>query len=171
MYLDDVQIRLSILYTLKCFKVSMTEGDLQSVLVWNELIDYFTMMDYLLDMQKSGLVSTVIIEGYTRYDITKKGHETVTSFKDQIPFSIRDKIFTLADAHLSKLERGREIVADIVPVDERKYLAKCGIYEFGMPLFELSIFAGTKKRAEEIAKKFGAESATIYKTVMEKIIE
>ncbi|MBQ2284067.1 MAG: DUF4364 family protein [Clostridia bacterium] len=40
-----------------------------------------------------------------------------------------------------------------------------------MPLFELSIFAGTKKRAEEIAKKFEAESATIYKTVMEKIIE
>ncbi len=171
MYLDDFQIRLSILYTLKCFKVSMTEGDLQSALVWNDIIDYFTMMDYLLDMEKIGLVSKISINGYIRYDITKKGHETVTMFKDQIPFSIRDKIFTLADAHLSKLERGREIVADIVPVDERKYLAKCGIYEFGMPLMELSVFAGTRKHAEEIAQKFEEESAAIYKTVMEKIIE
>lgn len=149
----------------------MTEGDLQSVLVWNEFMDYFTMMNLLLDLQKSELVSTVTIEGYIRYDITRKGHETLGMFKDQIPFSIRDKIFTLADAHLSKLERGREIVADIVPVDERKYLAKCGIYEFGMPLMELSIFAGTRKHAEEIAKKFEEESANIYKTVLEKIIE
>lgn len=171
MYLDDVQIRLSILYTLKSFKVSMTEGDLQSALVWNEIIDYFTMMDYLLDMQKMGLVSTVYIEGFVRYDITKKGHETLNMFKEQIPFSIRDKIYNLADAHLSKLERGREIVADIVPVDDRKYLAKCGIYEFGMPLMELSIFAGTRKHAEEIAKKFEEESAVIYKTILEKIIE
>lgn len=171
MYLEETQTRLIILYTLKCFKISMTEGDLQSVLVWNEIMDYFTMMDLLLDLQKSELVSTVTIEGYIRYDITKKGHEALSMFKDQIPFSIRDKIFTLADAHLSKLERGREVVADIVPVDERKYLAKCGIYEFGMPLFELSIFAGTRKHAEEIAKKFEEESANIYKTVLEKIIE
>ena len=70
MYLDDVQIRLSILYTLKCFKISMTEGNLQEALVWNDILDYFTMMDYLLDMQKLGLVSTVTIEGRLRYDIT-----------------------------------------------------------------------------------------------------
>jgi len=171
MYLDDVQIRLVILYTLKCFKVSMTEGDLQSALVWNEVLDYFTMMDFLLDMEKIGLVSTVTIEGYVRYDITKKGHETLGMFKEQIPFSIRDRIYTLAEKHLSRLERGREIVADVVPIDERKYLAKCGIYEFGMPLMELSIFAGTRKHAENIAKKFEEESASLYKTILEKIIE
>ena len=56
MYLNDVQIRLVILYTLKCFKVSMTDGDLQSALVWSEILDYFTMMDYLLDMEKSDLI-------------------------------------------------------------------------------------------------------------------
>ncbi len=171
MYLDDFQTRLTILYTLKCFKVSMTDGDLQSALVWNEILDYFTMMDFLMDMEKMGMVSTVFIDGYIRYDITKKGHETLSMFKDQIPFSIRDRIFTLADKHLAKFERGREIVADIVPVDERKYLAKCGIYEFGMPLMELSIFAGTRKHAEEIAKKFEKESASLYKTILEKIIE
>ena len=42
----------------------MTEGDLQSVLVWNELIDYFTMMDYLLDMQRNtAKKNSVIMDG------------------------------------------------------------------------------------------------------------
>ena len=171
MYLDDVQIRLSILYTLKCFKISMTEGNLQEALVWNDIIDYFTMMDYLLDMQKLGLVSTVTIEGRLRYDITKKGHETLQMFRDKIPGSVRDKIYKLAEKHLALLERGREIVADIQPIDEKKFLAKCGIYEFGMPLMELSIFAGSRKHAEEIAKNFENQAATLYKTILETIIE
>ena len=171
MYLDDVQIRLSILYTLKCFKISMTEGNLQEALVWNDILDYFTMMDYLLDMQKLGLVSTVTIEGRLRYDITKKGHETLQMFRDKIPGSVRDKIYKLAEKHLALLERGREIVADIQPIDEKKFLAKCGIYEFGMPLMELSIFAGSRKHAEEIAKNFEKQAATLYKIILETIIE
>ena len=171
MYLDDVQIRLSILYTLKCFKISMTEGNLQESLVWNDILDYFTMMDYLLDMQKLGLVSTVTIEGRLRYDITKKGHETLQMFRDKIPGSVRDKIYKLAEKHLALLERGREIIADIQPIDEKKFLAKCGIYEFGMPLMELSIFAGSRKHAEEIAKNFEKQAATLYKTILETIIE
>lgn len=171
MYLDDVQIRLIILYTLKCYKISMTDGNLQEALVWNDILDYFTMMDFLIDMEKSGLVSTVTIEGNLRYDITKKGHETLDMFKDKIPRSIRDKIYDLSEKALSKMARGREIVADIQPIDEKKFLAKCGVYEFGMPLMELSIFAGTRKHAEEIAKRFETQAAKLYKTILETIIE
>ncbi|MBR0277962.1 MAG: DUF4364 family protein [Clostridia bacterium] len=171
MFLDDVQIRLVILYTLKCFKISMTEGDLQEVLSWNDIIDYFTMVDFLLDMQKLGLVTTVTVEGAKRYDITKKGHETLGMFKDKIPLSIRDKIYDMAEKALSKMARGREIAADIQPIDERKFLAKCGVYEFGVPLMELSIYAGSRKHAEEIAKKFEKTSASLYKIILENIIE
>ena len=171
MYLDDVQIRLIILYTLKCYKISMTDGNLQEALVWNDILDYFTMMDFLIDMEKSGLVSTVTIEGSLRYDITKKGHETLDMFKDKIPRSIRDKIYDLSEKALSKMARGREIIADIQPIDEKKFLAKCGVYEFGMPLMELSIFAGTRKHAEEIAKRFETQAAKLYKTILETIIE
>lgn len=171
MYLDDIQIRLLILYTLKSFKFSITEGKLHETLVWNGFLDYFTMMDFLLDMKKSGLVTTVVIEGKTRYDIAEKGNETLEMFKDNIPRSMRDKIYELAEKELSKAERGQEIIADIVPLDEKKFLAKCGIYEYGMPLMEISIFAGTRKHAEEIADKFKDNAADLYKTVLENIIE
>lgn len=171
MYLDDVCIRLIILYTLKCFKISMSEGDLQEAISWNEILDYFTMIDFLLDMKKMGLVSTVTVEGIIRYDITKKGHETLDMFKDKIPRSIRDKIYDLAQKALSKIERGREIITDIVPVDEKKFLAKCGVYEFGVPLMELSVFSGTRKHAEDIAKRFEDNAGILYKEILETIIE
>lgn len=171
MYLDDVQVRLVILYTLKCFKISMSEGDLQEALVWEDLVDYFTMVNELLGMQGIGLVTTVTVEGVQRFDITKKGHETLQMFKDQIPYSVRDKIYNLAEKALSKIARGREIVADIQPIDEKKYLAKCGVYEFGVPLMELNIFAGTRKHAEAIARRFENEAGQLYKLILERIIE
>ena len=171
MYLDDVCIRLIILYTLKCFKISMSEGDLQEAISWNGILDYFTMIDFLLDMEKMGLVTTVTVEGVMRYDITKKGHETLDMFKDKIPRSIRDKIYDLAQKALSKMERGREIATDVVPIDEKKFLAKCGVYEFGVPLMELSIFSGTKKHAEDIAKRFEENAGILYKEILETIIE
>lgn len=171
MHLDDVQIRLIILYALRCFKVSMSEENLQEMLVWTDVLDYFTMLDFLFDMQKLELVSTVVVENVTRYDITKKGAEMVKMFKDKIPKSVRDNIYEIADEKLSKMARGREIAADILPIDEKKFLAKCGVYEFGVPLLEINLFAGNRKHAEEIAKRFEKEAAQLYRIILEKIIE
>ena len=171
MYFDDVQTRLIILYTLRSFKLSMTEENLQETLVWSEILDYFTMIDFMLDMVKLQMVATVTVEGEQRYDITEKGLETVRLFKDKIPLSIRDRIDDTAEETLSQMARGREIVADIVPIDRKKYLAKCGIYESGVPLLEVNLFAGTRASAEEIAKRFENEAAQLYKIILEKIIE
>lgn len=171
MYLDDVQLRLTILYTLHCFKISMTEEMLMDTLVFSNLVDYFTMVDFLLDMQKLGLVSTVAIEGKTRYDITEKGKQTLAMFKKDVPKSVRDNIYDQAEASLSKLARGREIVADIQPVDDKKFLAKCGIYESGVPLIELNLFAGSRKQAKDLAKKFEKEAGQLYKIILERLIE
>lgn len=171
MFLNDVQTRLTILYTLKSFKLSMSEENLQEVLVWPDIIDYFTMVDFLLDMENLGMVSTVKVEGVTRYDITAKGQQMVAMFKNKIPLSIRDRIYDKCYEMLSKMARGREVVADIVPVDDKKFLAKCGIYEFGVPLMEINLFAGTRKHAEEIAGRFKTECADLYKIILEKIIE
>lgn len=93
MRLDDVQIRLTILYALKHFKISASIENLQEILVWQNMIDYFTMVDFLLDMEKLDMVSHVTVEDVVRYDITPKGAETVSMFKNKIPMSFRDKIY------------------------------------------------------------------------------
>ncbi len=171
MHYDDVQIRLIILYTLKEFEISMPQERLFEVLVWSEVLDYFTMMDFILDMQDLGMITTVEIEGKICYDITAKGRELLGYFKDKIPLSVRDNILDSAEKTLSTIARGQEIVADIVPIDTRKYLVKCGLYERGVPLLEINLFAGSRKSAEAILARFQNGSADLYKTILEKIVE
>ena len=168
---NDVQLRLLILYTLKSFQISMSEYYLQEVLVWSGILDYFTMMDSLYDVMDSKLVETVEIEGETRYSITPKGEEMAEMFKNEIPSSVRSKIRDFADDALDKIERGREIIAEIVPLDRKKYIAKFGMYERQVPFFEVSLFAGTKETAEEVLENLKKYSADIYKLILERIAE
>ncbi len=171
MYYDDVQIRLIILYALSKLKISASEDRLQELLVWSNILDYFTMMDFLLDMQNLGMITTVLIEDKTCYDITVKGSETVTMFEDKIPMSIRERIYDGAMQILDNISRGREIVTDIVPIDMKKYLAKCGIYERGTPLLEINLFAGSRKSAQEIQERFKKGAGELYRIILEKIVE
>ncbi|NLB80406.1 MAG: DUF4364 family protein [Clostridiaceae bacterium] len=171
MYFDDVQIRLIILYTLKSFKTTMSEENFQDVLVFSGILDYFTLMDFVLDMEKMGLINSVTVDGKKCYDITNKGEELVALFNDRIPLTVREDIFDTGEQTLKNINREHEIVTDIVAVDVRKFLAKCGIYEMGTPLLELNIFAGSRENAEEIVNRFKKDAAALYKTILEQIVE
>lgn len=171
MYFDDVQIRLIILYALKTFEISMSVERLQEVLVWTGILDYFTMLDFILDMKKMDMIRDIEIEGTLCYDITEKGKELVSMFQDKIPLYVRDSIRGSAREVLDKMERGHEIVADIVAVDTGMFLAKCGIYERGTPLLEVNLFAGSRQNAKEIVERFKKDAAELYKIILERIVE
>ncbi|MDR0406458.1 MAG: DUF4364 family protein, partial [Clostridiales bacterium] len=162
---------LIILYALGAFKISMSEERLHEVLVWSGILDYFTMMNFVLELLSSGMITTVEIEGNTRYDLTRKGKELAGLFEDKIPRSVRDTIYDSAEQALDRIARGREIVADIVAVDRKKYLAVCGIYERGTPLLEVRLFAGSRQSAEDVKARFTSGAADLYKIILEKIVE
>ena len=171
MYLDDVQVRLTVLYAVRCCKVSVSEDMFQELIVYQNVMDYFTMMNCVYELEKMKMVKSMVIDNETRFDITKKGLSSVLMFKDKIPLSIRDKIYDKAYELNQRAARGREISADIVPIDEKRYMTKCGIYEWGTPLLEVSVFAGGKKNAQDIVKRFEKEASSVYKLILEKIAE
>ena len=85
MYFDDVQILSYNTIRFKSCKISMSEERLQEILVWSGILDYFTMMDFLISMEKMEMIQTLLIEDKTCYDITPKGIEMVEMFSYEIP--------------------------------------------------------------------------------------
>ncbi len=170
-YLDDVQIRLLILFTLKYFNVSMTIENMQDVLVYDNIIDYFTMMDFVFDMQNLSLISTYELKGQTRYDITMEGEEMLKMFADKIPNHIKNKVIASMNNILSNLNAPRQIMCGVVSIDISKYCAKCGIYERGFPLFELNLLAGSHKEATRIAARFKTMAAEMYTKLIEELAQ
>lgn len=171
MFLDEVQVRLTVLYAMRCSKTTVSEDMFQEMIVHQDIIDYFTMMDCVYDLEKMGYVKVLTVDGEKRFDITKKGLNSITMFKDKVPLSIRDKIYDKAYEIGQRIARGHEFNTDVVPLDDKRFMAKCGLYEWGTPLMEVSVFAGSKKSAQEITKKFEVNAAKMYRFILENLVE
>ena len=171
MILDEIQSRLVILYTMRCLKTTVTEEMFNEVIAYQDIIDYFTMYNFIYELEKMEMIKPIEYEGVKRYDITKKGIASVQALKSKVPLSIRDKIYNKAYDINQREARGRRFITDITPIDESKYLAKCGLYERGTPLLEVSVFAGSKKNATEIAERFKKNASMVFQTLLEKIVE
>ena len=171
MYLDDIQVRLTVLYAMRCSKTTVSEEMFQEIIVYQEIIDYFTMMNCIYELEEMEMVKVLNVDGEKRFDITKRGLNTVTMFKDKIPLSIRDKIYDKTYEINQRVARGHVFATDVVPIDDKKFMAKCGLYELGTPLMEVSVFAGSKKSAQEVTKKFEKNATKIYKLILENMVE
>ncbi len=170
MYFSDVQIRLIVLYTLKTFNISMTLENFQDVLVFDGPLDYFTLMHFLFDTQKLGLISTYELEGKTRYDITPHGEETLGLFVDKIPPAAIKHIGRAVAETRHNIDISQQINATVVPIDIGKFCAKCGIYERGLPLFEINFMAGGENEAALIAERFRSNAESLYADFVEKLL-
>lgn len=168
---DDVQIRLIILYALKAYRLSAAEGDLTAMLAWTEILDYFTLMDFVLIMEDDEMITSVMVDGQKRYDIAPKGEEALELFYDKIPWSVREIIDESAEKALDFLERGIGITATVEPYDMRRFSAKCCVQERGLPMMELSLMAGSRRQAKKMAEVFEKQAAEIYQMLLEKVMQ
>jgi hypothetical protein len=162
MYIDGVQAKIVILYTLHKFRLAMSMDQLYRVILDNDILDYFSFMHYFYDLLEYGYVKATIIEEKTRYDIQPKGTEAVELFTNKIPPGVRSKIDRTVDEILSSYEKVMDIRAVTTAISERKFVAKCGIYEWNVPLLEINITVGDKDQAEKIAKYFKENATQIY---------
>lgn len=162
MYVNDVQAKIVILYTLQKFKLAMSMAQLYKIILDNDILDYFSFMHYFYDLLDYGYMKSTVIENETRYDIQPKGIEAVDLFTNKIPPAIRRKINLAIEDVLDSYEKVMDIRATTTAISERRFVAKCGIYEWNVPLLELNLTVGDKKQAEKLAKYFRDNATEIY---------
>ena len=167
MYVNDVQAKIIILYTLRRFKIAMTDEQLYRTLLENEIMDYFTFSHYLADLIEHDYITTVVIEGAKRYNINPKGIEAVELFAKKIPAAIIDKVDREIEDILESYSKLNDIRAKVDAINERRFVTKCGIYERNTPLLELSLTVGDRYQAEKFAKDFRSNAQEIYKGIFE----
>ena len=165
--LNDLETRLIILYSLVRFKLSVTQEQLNRIFVESELIDYFILMHYVTNLTEMEYITSVTIDGETRYIAEESGIEMVGMFEKKIPIAMKAKIDyevrKIREEYLKKSQTRSKVVA----MDEQMFMAQCGIYEQNLPIMEVSITVGSRSLADKIIKNFDESASEIYKGVYE----
>ena len=155
--------RLMILYLLDQIDLPLSRSHITDYFLQAELLDYYTLQQSLSDMVSGGYLDATTDNNTTRYTLTDEGLQTLEYFEKHIPPSVRNKITRYIKENLKDIKRSFENTATFFPnSDNSEFLVKCGVYEEGRVLMELSISVDTREQARLIQNNWKSGAKTLY---------
>jgi hypothetical protein len=146
-------------------KIAMTEKFFMEVIVYNDIVDYFSGVETLNKLVFDGFARDIIVGGAHHYTLTKRGVEVTEPLISEIPEKTKNTI----DEHCDKLLRGEfyfsEVRTQVVARSEGVYYLKCGVYEWGAPVFEVNVRTNDIFQAERLQKYFRRNSTIVHHNV------
>lgn len=168
MYLEKEEMRLSILYTLQRYRAPISMERIALILTWEkEVLEYFELSVLLAELLEDGYIVKKFYMNEEAYELTRKGAEANDFFGDRVPKSIRNRI----DQAVGNIKYDEQVDPNIVqcevlPLDERQYMASCRILDNKVPLLDLRLHVGTRRNAEKVAKYLQEHTEEVYQGIL-----
>lgn len=113
--------KLYILFVLKNANVSLSKNILTHIFLENELLDFFSLQQYLYELNEDGFIQEMQSSSPARFVITEKGEEVLCFFENQLSFSKREQVLIYLDDKKDSLIKEKEIKATYEKTDDKNY--------------------------------------------------
>ena len=155
--------KLLLLYLIEKMDLPLSRSQITDYIREDDFMDYYTLQQSLADMVDGGYLDVTKDNNNTIYTITDEGLQTLEYFEEHIPITIRSKINQYIKDNRKDIKRAFENTATFFPNAENdEFVVKCGVYEDGRVLMELSISVDTRDQARIIQNNWKANAKTLY---------
>jgi len=160
---DDVAVAKAVLlYAISRMGEFLPEDELIHLVVDQSRLDYFTMRQYLLELEQEGLITVRKEREYRMYSVRGNGWVVLNQFKQSIPMSIRDSIDGYISSHQEEIRREKSIRARYTQESSNEFTVHMNIEENGQTLLYIQLNAGDREQAQLICDQFTREAAQLY---------
>ena len=161
--LNNPKDKLIILYLIDKMDLPLSRSQITDYIIQQEFMDYYTLQQALADMVEGNYLDATADNNTTRYTLTDDGIQALEYFEKHLPPSIRNKINQYIKENRKDIKRAFENTATFFPnADNDEFLVKCGVYEEGRVLMELSISVDTRDQARLIQNNWKTGAKTLY---------
>ncbi|MGL5634486.1 MAG: DUF4364 family protein [Sarcina sp.] len=174
MYDNTVELaenKLLLLYIIKSIKYTISNSQLTEIVLEHSFINYFTLQQYIAELEKSNFIKLEEKDGKELVLLTKKGDSVLSLFKDRLSQgkikSIDDYLFEQID----EIKKELNIFSDYTPDNNDSFLVTLRAIEGNCTLLDLNINVPSKEQAKELCTKWKNNSAEIYNKIMGALIE
>ena len=101
------------------------------------------------------------------YRVTPEGTEALKLTIDMIPGIRRLRIDSNLKENVDEVEEELSVTADFIPHSENEYSVKCKVVENSITMFEITVFAGSREQAKQIADNWKENAAEIYPQILD----
>ncbi len=166
---DELMIQFIIMYALNHADEPLPYQDLLNIVQGNCEISFTDLQLGLDNLVQTGHVESEKISSIlTLYSITQKGKYVIDFFYKHIPLIVREPIdSSIKELYLEK-RRKEAIRASVDPINRNEYNAECTLFNDDKTLvMSLTLYAGAREQAEEIADYFKNHSAEVYSRILD----
>ena len=158
--------KLIVLYLLSQVKMPLSLSQLTQIILERGYTDYFSMQQYLTELEKSAFISVSKQNNTSYFEISEKGIQALEFFSSRIPEFIRKELDLFIEKNWRKFKSELDIHAEYTPNKENEYIVHCKVTENDSVLIDLSINVGSKKQAVELCNKWKTNASSLYGEIL-----
>lgn len=167
------EARILICFLLNLLDKPLSRSDINNILQYKSLVNYFTFAQAFNDMLKDEHIMEYRSEDNKTeriveplFVLTVAGKKTADIFKSTIASTVKNKLELAAKEYLNNVKLLQENIVTINKVDDG-YMVLCRIKDVGSDLITINIFAPDRQTAEKIKKNFIKGSLELYQYVFD----
>ena len=167
----EVRDKLTLIYIMARFNVPLSYQQLTEFVMGLELINYFTMLQYLTEMKETGLIEENTIEDEQLVMVTKDGHRTLSMFTERISASSAETIEAAIEITKSKMAKERQIRANFKRVSDNEFSVHLEMLEGDNHLMNLKFLVFTQERAKMLCESWNRNAPNLYGDLIHQIVK
>ena len=163
--------KLLVLYVIKSLKQPISNTQLTEIILENNFINYFTLQQYISELEYSDFVKYIEKNEKKLISITDKGEKVLSFFNDRIAPIKRDIIDNHISATIENKKKELTIYSDYTIDNNDSYIVNLRAFEDESLLIDLKVSVPSKKQANALCSKWKDDPSTIYTKIIQSLFD
>lgn len=159
--------KLLVLYVIKSLRQPISKTQLTEIILENNFINYFTLQQYISELEGSEFVGYVEKNNKKLITITPKGENVLSIFNDRISPIKRDIIDNYISKTIDNIKKELTIHSDYTIDKNNSFIVTLKALEDETLLMDLKISVPTKKQATTLCSKWKENPSDIYTKIVQ----
>lgn len=159
--------KLLVLYVIQSLKQPISKTQLTEIILENNFINYFTLQQYISELESSEFVGYVEKNNKKLITITKKGENVLSFFNERISPIKRDIIDNYISKTIDNIKKELTIHSDYTIEKNNSFIVDLKALEDEILLIDLKISVPTKKQASNLCTRWKENPSDIYTKIVQ----
>ena len=147
--------KLIILHLLQKMGISLSNSEICQFLLEKNYMDYFSVQQYLAELESAGWLEKTREQNNTRYTLTDDGEEVINYFINRISDEVKNEINVYVHENSRRIRAEYAVTANYFPELNVDYLVKCSLCDDnGATLMEISVSVVSKAQAQQVCRNW-----------------
>lgn len=163
---DKADKKLLLLHLFQQFDFPLTNAQTTDFVISLELMDYFTLQQYLGEMVQGSMLEYSKSGSDFFYLITPKGREALEYFKGRLTDGMISSMDEAVATYKKEHAHHMQVLSDYIKKNDSEYIVDLKIMENEITLMDLRLSVVSNRQAKEICDRWKNSSSEIYSTLI-----